>query len=190
MANWKGAILTTKGKALAAKVEAGSCKLAFTKLKVGDGQPSSLEGLTDLVSPQQIITISSCTASDTGVCDVEGVLTNSDVTTGYYLRELGLFATDPDAGEILYAVSTDANPDYWQAKDSATALAIVLHMQIAITSADSVTATLDPSGLVSVEDLQTHNTATDAHANLIQVTTTADKPASMADRGLWVEITD
>lgn len=190
MANWQGAILTTKGKALAAKVEAGTCKLSFTKLKVGNGQPTSLEGLTDLASPKQTITISSCTASDSGVCDVEGVLTNSDVETGYYLRELGLFATDPDAGEILYAVTTDSNPDYWQAKDSATALAIALHMQIAITSADSVSASLDPSGLVSVADLETHNTSATAHANLLQVTKTADKPASMADRGLWVEITE
>lgn len=188
MANWRGAILTTKGRALAAKVEAGQCKLALTKFKVGDGQPASLEGLTDLASPKQIITLSSCTPSDTGVCDVEGILTNDAVSAGYYIRELGLFATDPDAGEILYAVSTDPNPDYWQAKGSATALAIAIHMQIAITSVDSVSAKLDPSGLVSVEDLQTHNQAADAHANLLQVTSTANKPASMADRGLWVEI--
>jgi len=188
MANWRGAILTTKGRALAAKVEAGQCKLALTKFKVGDGQPASLEGLTDLVSPKQIITLSSCTPNDTGVCDVEGILTNNDVSAGYYIRELGLFATDPDAGEILYAISTDPNPDYWQAKGSATALAIAIHMQIAITSVDSVFAKLDPSGLVSVADLQTHNRATDAHANLLQVTSTANKPASMADRGLWVEI--
>ena len=188
MANWQGAILTAKGRALAAKVEAGQCKLALTKFKVGAGAPASLEGLTDLVSPKQIVSLSSCTPSDTGVCDVEGVLTNSDVSAGYYIRELGLFATDPDAGEILYAVSTDPNPDYWQAKGSATALAIAIHMQIAITSTDSVVANLDPSGLVSVEDLQTHNQATDSHANLLQVTSTADKPASMADRGLWVEI--
>lgn len=190
MANWTGCILTTKGRALSAKVEAGKTLLKLTKMKVGDGQPTSLEALTDLASPKQVISLSSCEASSTGTCTVTGVLTNSDVTAGYYLSELGLYATDPDDGEILYAVTTDANPDYWQAKDSATALSIALTMTIAISSADKVSATIDPSGLVTAKMLEEHKTSETAHSNRLLVSATADKPSSMADKGLWVELLD
>ena len=190
MANWTGCILTTKGRALSAKVEAGKTLLKLTKMKVGDGQPTSLEALTDLASPKQVISLTGCEARSTGTCTVTGVLTNSDVSAGYYLRELGLYATDPDDGEILYAVTTDANPDYWQAKDSATALSIALTMTIAISSADKVSATIDPSGLVTAKMLEAHASSETAHSNRLWVSATADKPSSMADKGLWVELLD
>ncbi|WP_196601765.1 phage tail protein [Pectinatus frisingensis] len=169
MANWQGAILTTKGKALQAKVEAGTTKLALTKMKLGNGVISgsqTLEGLTDLVSPQQDITISSITPNSNGTCNIEGVVTNTSLNTGYYLKELGLYATDPDAGEILYAITTDSNPDYLQASGSATVVSESLNMTIIISNASSVTATIDPSGLVTVSDLAMHNTDINAHATL------------------------
>lgn len=165
MANWTGAILTNKGRALAAKVEAGTCKLELTKLKVGDGTPSELESMTDLASPKQNIGISSITPSETGECDIECVITNKDMDRGFYMREMGIFATDPDEGEILYAVQTDTHPDYLQGKGTSATLSIALHVTIAITNTDSVTAVINPAGLLTSEDLDKHNTSDDAHEN-------------------------
>lgn len=190
MADWTGAILTNKGRALEAKVTAGKCKLQLTKLKVGDGTPSDIESMTDLISPKANIGISSITPSDTGVCDVEGTITNTDLEKGFYMRELGVFATDPDDGEILYAVTTDSHADYLQAKGSSTALSVGLHMQVIITNSEDVTALLDPKGLLLRQDLDSHDSSDKAHLNLLQVTSTADKPASMSSRGLWVEIVE
>lgn len=188
MANWNGGILTNKGRALAAKVEAGTCKLAFTKMKVGDGSPSNVESLTDLVSPKQIISLSAITPASDGTCDVSGVLTNATLGKGFYLREMGLFATDPDKGEILYAVSVDTTPDYLQAKGGATNLALDVHMKIAIASASSVSMNGKLEGLITAEQLEAHNTSETAHKNLLKVAPTSEKPASMANRGLWLEI--
>lgn len=190
MADWTGAIMTNKGRTLEAKVMAGKCKLELTKLKVGDGTTSDIESMTDLVSPKANIGISSITPSDTGVCDVEGIITNTDLEKGFYMRELGVFAADPDDGEILYAVMTDSHADYLQAKGSSTALSVGLHMQVIITNADDVTAVLDPEGLLLRQDLDSHDSSEKAHLNLLQVTTTANKPASMSDRGIWLEIKD
>ena len=170
MSNWQGAIVTNKGKALQAKVEAGTCKLAITKMKLGNGTISgtqTLEGLTDLVSPKQVITISSIEPSATGTCNIEGVVTNVDLDNGYELKELGLYATDPDDGEILYAITIDSNPDYLQAKGGATIVSEALNLTIVISSTNSVTATIDPSGLLTVKDLNYHDASTSAHANLM-----------------------
>lgn len=188
MANWNGGILTSKGRALAAKVEAGTCKLAFTKIKVGDGTPSSVESLTDLVAPKQIISLSAIVPASDGTCDVSGVLTNATLEKGFYLREMGLFATDPDEGEILYAVSVDNTPDYLQAKGGATNLAIDMHMKIAIASASSVSMDGKLEGLVTAEQLEAHNASETAHENRLTVSTTSEKPASMSNRGIWLEI--
>lgn len=165
MAEWNGGILTNKGRALAAKVEAGTCKLTLTKMKVGDGEPSTIETMTDLASPQQVIAISSITPSDDGSCDVGGVITNAELEKGFYIKELGLFATDPDDGEILYAVATASKADYLQAKGGAAVESIDCHMKIAISSASVVNLTTTLTGLVTAEDLTKHNTSDSAHEN-------------------------
>ena len=190
MADFKGGVLTDLGKALAAKVEAGKCKLQFTKMKVGDGSPSFIEPMTDLASPKKVLDLSAVTPNDKGTCDVEAVMTNADLDKGFYLREIGLFATDPDVGEILYCVATARDADYIQAKGGATVLSVAIHMTIAINSVDDVVTDVDIKGLVTAADLKTHDASETAHENLLMVTSTADKPASMEDRGLWVEIKD
>ena len=173
MANWQGAILTNKGRSLQAKVEGGLCQLALTKLKTGDGTMApgqTLEALTDLVSPKQNIAISAVVVDEDqpGVVYVKGILSNASLTTGYLVKELGLFATDPDDGEILYAVTVDSNPDYLQDNTSATVITEALKLAIAVSNTSDVTATLDPEGLLTVEDMDIHNADPDAHDGILE----------------------
>jgi hypothetical protein len=177
MANWQGAILTNKGRSLQAKVEGGLCQLALTKLKTGDGTLApgqTLEALTDLVSPKQNIGISAVVVDEDqpGVVYVKGILSNASLTTGYLVKELGLFATDPDDGEILYAVTVDSNPDYLQDNTSATVITEALKLAIAVSNTSDVVATLDPEGLLTVEDMDIHNADEDAHDGILQKVST------------------
>lgn len=165
MADWSGAIMTKQGRALEAKVTAGICKLELTKLKVGDGEPHEIESMTDLAAPKLDIGISSISPTDAGICDIEGVITNAELEKGFYMRELGIYATDPEEGEILYAVATDSHADYLQAKGSSTTLSVGLHVQVVITNADSVMAIIDPKGLTTRTDLAAHDESDTAHEN-------------------------
>lgn len=165
MADWSGAIMTKQGRALEAKVTAGICKLELTKLKVGDGEPHEIESMTDLAAPKLDIGISSISPTDAGICDIEGVITNAELEKGFYMRELGIYATDPEEGEILYAVATDSHADYLQAKGSSTTLSVGLHVQVVITNADSVMAIIDPKGLTTRTDLAAHDESDAAHEN-------------------------
>ncbi|MGL5271728.1 MAG: gp53-like domain-containing protein [Selenomonadaceae bacterium] len=171
MANWQGMILTTKGRALQAKVEAGTTLLHLTKIKLGDGVISgsqTLEGLTDLVSPKQIIGITTIDPQSTGICKITGTVTNVGLETGYNIKELGLFATDPDAGEILYAITTDSNFDYLQAEGGATIVSEEFNLSISISNTSQVTAIIDAAGLLTVKTANTliaaHDTKADSHA--------------------------
>ena len=94
------------------------------------------------------------------------------MTTGYLVKELGLFATDPDDGEILYAVTVDSNPDYLQDNTSATVITEALKLAIAVSNTSDVVATLDPEGLLTVEDMDIHNADEDAHDGILQKVST------------------
>lgn len=178
MADWSGAIMTKQGRTLEAKVTAGICKLELTKLKVGDGEPHEIESMTDLAAPKLDIGISSISPTDAGICDIEGVITNAELEKGFYMRELGIYATDPEEGEILYAVATDSHADYLQAKGSSTTLSVGLHVQVVITNADSVMAIIDPKGLTTRTDLAAHDESDAAHENRFKL---FEKIATLGD---------
>ncbi len=173
MANWNGLILTDKGRALQAKVEAGQTLLTLTKFKLGNGVISggqTLERLTDLVSPKQIIGINTCVPSENGLCTITGVVVNTGLTTGYELKELGVFATDPDLGEILYAITIDNHPDYLQAEGGATVVSEEFNLNIAISNTSNVTAVINTAGLATIGNINTliseHNLDENSHQDL------------------------
>ena len=148
MANWNGFVLTHVGTELQAKVNAGLTDLVFTKVALGDGTATGdLQNLTDLVSRKKDLTISDISVS-ANVVIVKSIITNEDLQTGFYMREMGLYATDPDDGEILYAVMVDTNPDYMPADGSATVVSELLTLNLTMSNTGNVSATLDASQLI------------------------------------------
>ncbi len=155
MANWQTGQLTKAGRDLQIKVEAGRCKLELTKVKIGDGTEDigSIDALTDLVGPKAVFGISSVVAKD-GMCAVTGIISSSQVTAAFYAREWGLFAKDPDRGEILYMISLDPNPESIPPKTAALKQAASYAMNIVVSNAANITAHIDPAGLVTIAILE------------------------------------
>ena len=154
MANWTGGRLTKAGNDLQIKVEAGLCKLELTKIKLGDGTEGvdATDNLTDLVGPKAVFGISSVVAKD-GMCTVTGVISSSNVTAAFYAREWGLFAKDPDKGEILYMISLDPNPESIPPKTAALKQAATYAMNIVVSNATHIEVRIDPAGLVNASML-------------------------------------
>lgn len=155
-----GSILpTTKGRNLRAKAIAGTV-LNFTRLAVGDGTLGSaaIEDLTTLIHEIKSISITELKTLTGGKATLKGVLSNQDLATGFYWKELGLYATDPDLGEILYC--------YGNAGDLAEYIpspggSEILEKQIGITTiigtATNVSATIEQSLIyASTQDLLDH----------------------------------
>ena len=154
MANWIGGRLTKAGRDLQIKVEAGQCQLELTKIKLGDGAEdiSSVDRMTDLVGPKAEFGISQVEAKD-GLCTVTGIISSSNVTAAFYAREWGLFAKDPDRGEILYMISIDPNPESIPPKTAALKQAATYAMNIVVANAANIEVRIDPAGLVNTEML-------------------------------------
>ena len=160
MSNWSEQQFTRKGAELRAKVEAGQCKLALTKMKIGNGSVavSEIVGMSDLKSPQLSFGISSCTISkeDNTVCEVVGVASSSNVENSFLVTEMGLYATDPDAGEILYLVCLDSVPDTMPNKNTASPVTLTYQFDIVTSNTANVTAVISPSGLVTAKAFEEH----------------------------------
>lgn len=171
MSNWAKPVLTKKGLLLQAKVDAGA-EMSLTKCKLGSGElPSgqSLEDLTDLVTPVQTIGIASISYSDDDkACEITATTDNNDLTEGYYLREFGVYAQDPDEGEILYAVTSDDTPDYIPASGTSAVLSQELSIALSFSNAANVSAVVNTSAIATINYV--NNTVTTAVADLKDMT--------------------
>lgn len=184
MADWRNSVITERGRNLDAKVRAGRTNMVFTKFKFGSGQLGSYETATDLAEPRLNVGITSIEPVETGVTEVSTTITNAAVATGFNMREVGLFAKDPDLGEILYLVMTDPSYDFLPAKGGATVISVDFSIFIGVDDAGNTTAVLDPNGLLKVRDLTAHNNDTDAHTPLFTTDSTPDWDSGTTDSAI------
>ena len=160
MAGYSGTVLTKQGKALQAKGQLGAT-IAFTKVKLGSGllpTGGKLEDLLDLIEPIMTVSIQDVAVIGDGTTRVRVLITNESLVTGFFVREVGLYATDPDVGEILYAVSNAGDQaDYLPAAGGAVVIEQVLDIITIIGNAQNVTAVIDNrQTLATKKDIQEH----------------------------------
>ena len=154
MSNWASGILTAAGRILQAKVEAGET-LELTKLQLGDGleTKADIDAMIKLSSPREDIKITG-TSAENGVCKVSGIISSKNVETGFYARELGLFAKDPDLGEVLYMLSIDSEPDFVPPKSLNALVTAEYTMNIAVASVDNFVVDIDSDGLATLRQIK------------------------------------
>lgn len=104
MGSFGGLYITRQGRTLQSKTIEGK-PLIFTKIWLGDGHASGdIEKITELVSKKRALDITGCKVNETGEGIISFTISNSEVQTGFYMREIGLYAEDPDTEkQILYA---------------------------------------------------------------------------------------
>ncbi len=147
--------ITDKGKALQAKVMAGKCKYAFTKMALGDGYVSTQKDyatMNDLTRKVMDFPISLILA-DGASCEVRGTISNASIETAFYVRELGLYATDPDEGEILYCAHYYDMPSAIDAASSGP-YEKEFTIKIDVETADEVDITVPQTGFVTRADVE------------------------------------
>ncbi len=147
MSAFGGIYFTEKGKALQAKAQIGT-KLTFTRLAVGDGNLGAqpILTLTGLIHLVKSIPITKLKTLPGGKASVGGTLSNQDISSGFYWRELGLYAQDPDAGEIMYCYgNAGALAEYIPSPGGADILEKQVSIVTVIGNAANVTANISQS---------------------------------------------
>lgn len=157
MAEFSKLVITNKGQALIAKMIAGEGNIEFTKISTSPTQYqlSQLEALTALTNVQQTSLISKVTRTNNVAIKVEAAFTNTDLTTGYYMRTLGLYAVDPDDGEILYAVTIETSGNcYMPPYNGVTVSGAYVQLVTTVGNADSVSLEVDQAAVATIGDIQ------------------------------------
>ena len=145
MAKFNGFILTEKGRELLAKGLAGET-ITFTKMAIGDGiSLTSERERTALVNQITTLPILNINVKRNGTCEINALLTNKSVTTGFYIKELGIFAHGNDNVEILYAYNISTSPDFVPPFSANNVVEIEYVDTIIIDQVANVTAIIDPS---------------------------------------------
>lgn len=167
MAEWSNATMTDVGANLQAKVNAGKTKLTFTKIKVGSGVNSTNPlALTDVISSKWETT-NFVVKLEGKIVSVDTVITNAGIHEAFRMSEIGLFAQDPDKGEILYAYLTDPEPDRMPAESGAVVVSQELTIGMVFSNTGNVSLTVNMGALVTREQLteavKQHNTDISSH---------------------------
>ena len=172
MAEWSNATMTDVGADLQAKVNAGKTKLTFTKIKVGSGvNATNPLALTDVISSKWETT-NFVVKQEGKIVSVDTFITNTGIHEAFRMSEIGLFAQDPDKGEVLYAYLTDPEPDRMPAEGGSVVVSQELTIGMVFSNTGNVSLTVNMGALVTHEQLteavKQHNDDANAHGGLLQ----------------------
>lgn len=172
MGQFNGSVLTDKGLQLQSKAQAGA-RLTFTRIGIGDGfLPGNLQTLEELVNETKSLPILEIKNLGNGQTMVKALISNQDLTSGTYVREIGLFANDPDLGEILYAVANSGDlADYLPAPNGADVVEEIIQFITLIGTAEDVTAVIDSQAVVTVTTFDEHVNDTNLHMTRAEIET-------------------
>lgn len=155
--------MTDVGADLQAKVNAGKTKLTFTKIKVGSGvNATNPLALTDVISSKWETT-NFVVKQEGKIVSVDTFITNTGIHEAFRMSEIGLFAQDPDKGEILYAYLTDPEPDRMPAEGGSVVVSQELTIGMVFSNTGNVSLTVNMGALVTHEQLERHNSDEHAH---------------------------
>lgn len=157
MAEFSKLVITNKGQALLAKMIAGEGSVEFTKVSASSTAytDAQLEGLTSLSNVKQTSLISKITRTNGVAIKVEAAFTNTELTAGYYMKALGLYAVDPDDGEILYAVTRETSGNcYMPAYNGITVSGAYVQLVTTVGNAENVSLEVDQAAVATIGDIQ------------------------------------
>lgn len=171
MAQFPGLSLTVQGNKMILKSSTGKTedRLIITKAVIGDGQLiASIDGLTEIVSKKLEIGLSQVKEVANGQMQLQFNFDNRQVETGFFWREVGLYAKNGDSGEEKLIGYSNAKGLTSYIPDK-TNIIPMQRLVIALGVGDNpnVKGEVDFSSSITLEQLETaidtHNKAAEAH---------------------------
>jgi len=146
LANFTNLRLTDAGLNLLTNVQAGADNLTFTKMVLGDGELSTpISKLTALVNPKIECVVTSGKQVGTSTYQIGAVFSNLDILTGFWWRELGVYAKGNDNTEILYCYSNAGDAGDYIPVGSDERIEKNVFVSLAVGNAENVTVEISGS---------------------------------------------
>ena len=161
MAQYSKLKLTNLGLDLLTKVKVGAVKLDFTRFGLGNGTfyfPGDVPGLTALANEKLSRPVLAVAKIAKGSFKVATVIATKNLPDqGFDITEVGLFATDPDLGEVLYGmVYAGAQSDHIPAKSQGMPYDYVLNLVVAVGDNLEVVVKINEASTATRKELDDH----------------------------------
>ena len=158
MAEYNKLTITNKGQALMSKLIAGRTGVEFTKISTSTNVYTTAQilALTSLANIKQTTRISRITRTNNVAVQIEAAIENSNLTVGYKINSIGLYALDPDEGEILYAVASVDSSDkgaYMPPYNNLTVSGAYFKLVTTVSNAANVSLEVDQAAVATVGDI-------------------------------------
>lgn len=116
--------------------------ISFTKIVIGSGTPENARSVTALANQRLSIGIKKADAKADYLL-LTGDVTSADIASGFYGKELGVYAAGADGVEHLYAYRyNDTDADYYPSSSSGRTLELTMSVVVQLGNAENVTAVL------------------------------------------------
>jgi hypothetical protein len=189
MSDFRKLRMTAKGRELLALAHQG-VELQLLNIVVGNGAWSQENQEGDppaaLVSQKKVLSVSAIEQSGE-VAQVRGMLTNTSMTQGFAITEIGVTALHPVDGEILYMADyCELAKSSYIPDNSGAPVEIPLSLDVLVASSQEVTLQIDDRFFSATkQDIDDHDAEPDAHQPLVDrlhvstPTTTAPTPGAV-----------
>lgn len=138
--------LTNSGQDLLYKAQGGKT-LKFSRFGLGDGDLNgqAIQPLISLINQKMSLDLKRLEIKDDKVI-LGAYLDNKELTEGFYLKEIGIFAIDPDTNEeLLYMYGNSGETSDYIDSNTGRVIEENLTVEIYVSNAPNVTATIDES---------------------------------------------
>ena len=157
---WANTVMTQKGLALQTKLIEGTT-LQITRAVTGTGfvTPGLLNQQTAVSGEKQALSFRPVTYPEEGKCALTMKLGNDDLTEGYMATQVGVYAMDPDEGEIVYFISQAPSANKGveiPAAQESPGYTAEWTFYVQYGQADEVTVMVDQTGTVSREEMENY----------------------------------
>ena len=173
--NLRATTLTVAGIQLLTKCLTGK-ELHFTRVVAGDGEldnldPALLKERTEMVHEVMELPIKTTKVMKGGTMVMNCLLDNNNLADGFFAREIGIFATDPDTQEeVLYSYRNTGDYSDFVPAGKAEPWNIIWEVITVVAQASNITVVIDGSVIyATLEDLNAHEIAPNPHPNFLNI---------------------
>lgn len=156
MAEFTKLMITNKGKELLSEVATSTNKIEFTRVSTSDRayREEEIASLTDLAGIKQTNHISSVVVQAGGKVKIEAAFENRELTEGYFITAIGIYAKAGSGTEVLYAVAIEKTGRYSiPPYNNATVSAVYLKLFLAVENFEKITLEVSPGAFITSSEI-------------------------------------
>lgn len=163
--------LTRTGQEMTGMSQGGG-KLTFVRVELGDGElkeGDSIETLTALKHGVMQLPLQGYQSDGNGKARLRFIVDNSALAAGFINREIGVFAKIENGAEQLYAYTNAGNYADWIPSKETPIDGDIVDLHIVIGNAPNVVIETMNGVYAMRADLEEHNKAANAHADIRRI---------------------